>query len=249
MREVQTQGRLVVICGIDGSGKTVQTQALAERARSEGLRVQTLEFPRYREYREGFFGEVIARYLRGDFGQDPSEINPYLAAIPFACDRWQAAPRIRQHLRDGALVVCNRYVSANLAHQGGKIASAAAREEFFDWLLELEHDVFAIPRPHMQIWLDMPPRVAVRLIARKGHRAYLSGQQDIHEGSLMHLEATRQAYSQLAARDETWRTIECASGGQPLPVQAIADRVWAAVSELVSGMKKMAPRNDDPSGG
>ena len=237
MRKDPTTGRLVVLCGIDGSGKTVQTRALAERACAAGLSVQTIEFPRYHE---GFFGQVIARYLRGDFGEDPSQINPYLAAIPFACDRWDAAPRIRQWLQEGALVVCNRYVSANLAHQGGKIAAPAARQEFFDWLSEMEYGVFAIPRPDMQLWLDMPPRIAVELIARKGRRAYLGTQQDIHERSLAHLEATRQAYAELAARDETWRTVLCVSAGRPLPVEAIAEKVWAAVSDLIGTMKGSA---------
>jgi len=218
------------MCGIDGSGKTVQTQALAERARCAGLAVQTIEFPRYRD---GFFGEVIARYLRGEFADDPSAVNPYLAAMPFACDRWEASPLIRRWLAVGSLVVCNRYVAANLAHQGGKIGSAARREQFFDWLLRLEYEVFGIPRPDLQIWLDMPPRVALKLIALKGQRSYLRGGTDIHERSVSHLEATRAAYLELSRRWADWVVIECASGDEPLPVELIADRVWAAVSELV----------------
>lgn len=223
-------GRLVVICGIDGSGKTVQADALARRVRGAGREVRAVEFPRYRE---GFFGRVIARYLRGECATDAAQVDPYLAALPFACDRWECAERLRGWLADGVVVICNRYVPSNLAHQGGKIASKREREGFYDWVLRLEYEVFGVPRPDLHIWLDMPPGIAVRLIGSEQNRRYVSSERDIHEKSVRHLKATRAAYRELAEGGDDWRTIVCAEGGSPRPVGAITDEAWDALRDLL----------------
>ena len=224
------RGCLIAICGIDGSGKTVQTAMLCRRAQEAGWLVRSIEFPRYGE---GFFGPLIARYLRGDFAKDPAQVSPYLAALPFACDRWEAGPTLRRWLEDGALVVCNRYVAANLAHQGGKIQSPQERAGFLRWVEKLEYEVFALPLPDLQVWLDMPPEVAVKLIACKKRHGQLEEARDIHESSLAHLEATRAVYHQLASATTGWATVKCASEGQPLPPERIAEELWRRVKPLL----------------
>jgi len=226
---VTSSGHLIALCGIDGSGKTVQCELLGRHAREAGLRVETVSFPRYGE---GFFGELVARYLRGEFAQDPAVVNPYLAALPFACDRWEAAPKIRAWLAEGALVLCNRYVAANLAHQGSKIAAPQARREFLDWLEKLEYGVFQLPRPDLQILLDVPPQIAVELVSRKAQRPYLQQAKDIHENSLVHLRATSELYRHLAC-GAGWVTIECALSGRLRAPESIAQEVWTAVSRLI----------------
>jgi len=227
---MSTRGRLIAICGIDGSGKTLQADLLCDRARRAGLRVETIGFPRYGE---GVFGDLIARYLRGEFAPDPAAVNPYLAALPFACDRWQAAPTLHAWLGEGALVVCNRYVAANLAHQGAKVASPDERRRFARWVEELEYSVFGLPRPDLHVWLDMPPEVAAGLISRKGRRTYLQDQQDIHENNLDYLRATREVYADLAREREGWLSVECAREGRPLPPQEIAETIWDATARLL----------------
>ena len=232
IRDMNSQGgRLVVICGIDGSGKTVQAGALADRARQAGQKVKTIEFPRYEE---GFFSRVIMRYLRGDYTKDASHVDPYMAALPFACDRWEAAEQLRKWLEDGALVICNRYVPSNLAHQGGKLESKSDREEFFEWVLRLEYEIFGVPRPDLHVWLDMPPRIACRLMASEEDRRQISSDEDIHERSIRHLESTRAAYAELAARAENWRVVSCAQGDDPRPVQEITDEAWSALREVLA---------------
>jgi len=223
-------GALIVLCGIDGSGKTVQSHALAKRAAEEGITVRRMSFPRYGE---GFFADVAARYLRGEFGEDPGEVDPYLAAIPFAADRWEAAGTIKGWLDQECLVICNRYVSANLAHQGGKIVDPGARNDFFAWVERLEYEVFKIPRPHLHVWLDMAPQVARGLVARKGVRDYVGEGGDIHERSLRHLELTWEVYRQLSVGADDWAVVKCTSGGQPLPVGAIAAKVWEHVAGVL----------------
>lgn len=221
----------MVICGIDGSGKTVQAGALAERARQEGHEVRTIEFPRYED---GFFGEVILRYLRGEYTKDASLVDPYLAAVPFACDRWEASDQLREWLEEGALVICNRYVPSNLAHQGGKLASTSERQEFFDWVLRLEYEKFGVPRPDLHVWLDMPPRIACRLMASEEDRRQISSDEDIHERSIRHLEATREAYRELAEGSANWRVVYCAEDDSPRTVGEITGEAWSAVSEILT---------------
>jgi dTMP kinase len=131
------------------------------------------------------------------------------------------------------VVVCNRYVSANLAHQGGKIQAQDKRVAFQKWVEELEYDVFGLPRPDLHVWLDMPPEVAVTLVARKADRKYLQKGRDIHESSMAHLRATREVYRQLAA-GPGWVTVECAAGDRPLPSEAVAAKVWEGVRQVVT---------------
>jgi dTMP kinase len=222
-------GKLVAICGIDGSGKTLQCELLCRRAREAGVRVETISFPRYGE---GFFGELIARYLRGEFGEEPGEVSPYLAALPFACDRWEAAPAMRAWLAEGALVVCNRYVSANLAHQGAKISSDAERRKFLNWLEQLEYQIFQLPRPDLQVLLDVPAELAQELILKKARRQYTRQKRDIHESDIAYQGLTREVYRGLAA-SPGWVTIECAPGGRLPPPEEIAEKVWQHVSKLI----------------
>jgi dTMP kinase len=236
-------GCLVAVCGIDGSGKTVQTERLAQRARAAGWAVQTTSFPRYQERP---FGPLIGRYLRGELGRTADGVDPYLAALPFACDRWQMAPALREWLGKGALLICNRYVSANCAHQGAKIADAAGRREFVRWVEDLEYNVFALPRPDLQVLLQMPPPRAQSLISGKEQRSYLREASDIHESDLAYLEATARAYDELAEGGARWLRVDCAPGGRLLEPEQIAEQVWGAVEGL---MKARGPGGTDATKG
>ena len=229
------KGRLIAICGIDGSGKTVQSALLAERAGAGGWRVETIEFPRYTE---GLFGELVARYLRGEFASSAQDVSPYLAALPFACDRWQARPQLRSWLAEGAAVICNRYVSANMAHQGAKIRDRAERRRFLDWVEELEYGVFDLPRPDLHVLLDVTPAVAARLVAGKGKRAYLKESRDIHESDAAYLRDTWELYDELAADASDWVRVECAPGGGLLGPEQIAEEVWRAVGPVLGSSSR-----------
>jgi len=225
------RGRLIAICGIDGSGKTTQTALLAERARAEGFCVEEASFPRYGQ---GFFAELIERYLRGEFAASASEVNPYLAALPYACDRWEAAPRLREWLAAGRLVLCNRYVPANLAHQGSKMPPGGRRRAFFEWVERLEYGIFALPRPDLHVLLDMDPAHAADLLTRRSRPSGPSREQDIHERDMNHLEATARTYRELARRaSQQWAVIPCTEGGSVPPPARIAEAVWAAVSQVL----------------
>jgi len=221
------KGRLIAICGIDGSGKATQSELLAKRAEAEGYPVKHISFPRYGE---SLFADLVERYLRGEFAARASDVNPYLAALPYALDRWQAAPMLREWLAQGHLTICNRYVAANMAHQGSKLASAAQRRAFFNWVAELEYGVLKLPEPDLHVLLDMPPALAAKLArARKG-AAGPPPDRDIHEQDIAYLEATARAYLEIAGEEPgRWAIIECARGDGALQRQDIAERLWAEV--------------------
>ena len=225
-RKRDRNGWLVAVCGIDGSGKTVQTDALCERAEQAGHTAHSMQFPRYGE---GFFAELVERYLRGDFGADAGEISPYLAALPYAGDRWEAADTLRNWLGNGSIVVCNRYVPANVAHQGGKCGDTAERRQFRDWVHRLEYEIYGIPRPDLHLWLDMPPRAAAGLARNRAEDERPPGGEDIHERDTDHLERTREVYSWLAETDNSWVRIECARDAEPDSPRSISERIWETV--------------------
>ena len=132
-----------------------------------------------------------------------------------------------QWLAEGHLVICNRYVPANLAHQGSKLPTDARRREFFDWDCRLEYEVFGLPQPDLQVLLDMPPEVAVRLVAGRNASTGRTPGQDIHEADAAYLAATAAAYRQIAAeRRGRWAVVGCTEAGSLLPPEAIAESVW-----------------------
>ena len=229
MRESDTEGRLVVVCGIDGSGKTYQSKKLAGRLKKQDVQARYVEFPRYSE---GFFGGLIARYLRGELGSEDGGISPHLASLPFACDRWEFSSRIRQWLEEGEIVICNRYVSANMAHQGGRIESESARREFYRWVEKMEYEVFGVPRPGVHLWLDIMPEHALMLLEKKGHRDYLQDGTDIHENQ-RHLLLAREAYAELARRASDWVRIQCSGENGPEPPERVADCIWEQIKYIL----------------
>jgi dTMP kinase len=232
MTEQARRGRLVALCGVDGSGKTTQVRLLAERAAREGCTVQTVSFPRYGE---GMFADLIERYLRGEFAPRAADVDPRLAALPYALDRWQAAPALRRWLADGALVVCNRYVAANMAHQGSKLARERDRAAFYGWVAELEYEILGLPRPDVQVLLDLPPAVAAGLLAGRNERAGQTVDGDIHEADAGYLEATARAYREVAAHTAgPWRTVHCMEGGRLMPPEQVAGEVWTVVCDIAS---------------
>ncbi|NLW50881.1 MAG: thymidylate kinase [Candidatus Brocadiaceae bacterium] len=227
-------GRMVVFCGIDGSGKATQTRLLAERAEAAGRRVHTISFPRYGQ---GLFANLIESYLRGDFAPRAADVDPRLAALPYAMDRWQAAPQLRRWLAEDALVICNRYTAANMAHQGAKLPRAEDRAAFYRWVADLEYDALGLPRPDAQILLDLPPGVAAGLVRGRDRQAGQTVQGDIHEADAGYLQATARAYAEVAAGTPgPWLAVQCVRDGRLLSPDLIAEHVRASLLRAVPGI-------------
>jgi dTMP kinase len=221
-------GILLALEGIDGSGKGTQAARLAETAGANGFSVASFSFPLYDD---NPFSRAVADYLNGEFGA-ADEVHPELAALLYAGDRYHARPQIVQALVENDLVVCDRYVASNAAHQGAKLAGEE-RRRLLDWLEEVEYGEFALPRPQLVVLLDAPVALARELVARKAARGYTTLEADIHEADAAHSRATREVYLELAERGG-WHVVRAeGEDGEPRAVDEIAGEVWAAVEPLL----------------
>jgi dTMP kinase len=220
---------LLALEGIDGAGKGTQAARVAESAVEHGHSVASFSFPTY----DGNpFSRAVADYLNGEFGT-ADEVHPELAALLYAGDRFHARPQLLEALERNDLVVCDRYVASNAAHQGAKLRGDA-RRRLLDWLEEVEFGEFGLPRPELVVLLDAPVALARELVGRKAARGYTTMEADIHEGDADHSSATREVYLELARRG-AWRIVSTANDeGDARGVDEIADEVWAAVEPLLA---------------
>lgn len=222
------QGKFIVIEGTDGSGKATQTRFLAEKLATLGRPFELADFPQYGKP-SAYFAE---KYLRGEYGT-AEEVGPYRGSLFYAMDRYDKSFEIRQWLSEGKVVVSNRYVSANMGHQAGKIKNKTQREKFLKWLLELEYGIFRIPKPDLTILLYVPPEVGQKFVDQKGHRTYTKGKsRDIHEADLKHLEDAAEAYLSVAKKYR-WEVIDYRKKGGILSLAEVRERVWERVVKLL----------------
>jgi len=218
----QLRGKLIVIEGSDGSGKAVQSKLLGEYFQKSGWRTKYIDFPRYYS---SFHGGMVGRYLKGEFG-GLSEVNPYLASLTYALDRLTAKDDLEEWLKNGNLVVANRYTSSNLAHQTARVAPEK-KEEFLNWLIEMEYKVHKLPKEDIVIFLHLPAEIGMGLVEKKGKRDYIGGRnRDIQEADLQHLKETEKMYLELAERFPHWVKIDCVDKeGKIFPAKQIHQKI------------------------
>lgn len=225
------QGRyqFMVIEGLDGSGKSTQIERLLSYLKLEGISHQYLHFPRTDE---GYYGELIARFLRGDLGPLES-VHPYLVALIYAGNRHDSGEMIASWLANDITVIADRYVVSNIAFQCAKLESAEEREALRDWILKFEYGYHKIPRPDMNIFLDVPFQFTRQKL--KGERSgedryYLNGKKDIHEQDLDFQQKVRQVYLDLALSEPTLQVIDCSdSKGDMLS----PDEIFISIRQLL----------------
>ncbi|MBI2592477.1 hypothetical protein HYW36_03300 [Candidatus Saccharibacteria bacterium] len=219
----------IVIEGADGSGKETQFRLTNERLKAVGHDVVTFDFPRYEKSSSHF----VKSYLNGDYGP-ASEISPYTASMFYALDRYEAAPQIREALKADKIVLANRYVGSNMAHQGAKFGSLGQQRGFFIWADSLEFELLGIPRPTINIFLRVPPEISYTLITQKGARSYTDKQRDQHEADLDHIRKAVTTYDLLCKLfPKDFRAVECAHNGQIMNITEINDRIWDIVKPLL----------------
>lgn len=197
------RGKFIVLEGIDGSGKRTQMEMLASAFRARGIAFTQLSFPRY----EGFFGKMVAQFLNGEFGSLES-VDPHFSSLLYAGDRLDAKPALEKDLAAGSIVLADRYIGSNLAHQGARVPTGK-RGAFLAWLKQLEYQVYALPPEDLVIYLRVPASDAHRLVGQKTARKYTKRRRDILEASISHLKTASQVYDELA-RQPNWVRIECA---------------------------------------
>lgn len=200
--------RFVVIEGLDGSGKSTQLNLLREYLEIESVPFKYLHFPRLEA---GVYGELIARFLRGEMGAN-DQVDPYLVALIFAGDRTDAAETISQWMDDDFLVIADRYVYSNIAFQCAKIENQEERNRLRNWILEFEFGYNKLPKPDINLYLNVPFEFTKQQLnhERDGDdRAYLKGERDIHEENLGFQERVRQEYLSLNDFVDDLRVIDC----------------------------------------
>jgi dTMP kinase len=223
--EKTKQGKLIVIDGTDGSGKATQTQMLAERLRNADFEVEIADFPQYGKKSAG----LVEEYLNGKYGE-AKDVGPYRASIFYAIDRYDASFKIREWIDNGKIVISNRYVTANMAHQGGKIAEESERQKYFDWLYNLEYNIFNIPRPDLNVILHVDAAIAQKLVDEKSARDYVGGKKrDIHEADINHLRDAEKIYLEIAQKFDDFCLIECVKNNEILSRDEINDLIWKKV--------------------
>ncbi|HEV2297231.1 MAG TPA: hypothetical protein VGR72_01790 [Candidatus Acidoferrales bacterium] len=221
-------GKFIAFEGIDGSGKRTQLEMLSREMRKRGVAHVCISFPRY----EGFFGQMVARYLNGEFG-GLSEVDPHFSALLYAGDRLEHKAELVRHLERGKTVLADRYIGSNLAHQTARMAPKK-RGKFLLWLEELEYGVCGLPRETSVVYLRVPAEKAQQLVGRKGKRKYTRKRRDIQEANLAHLKAAAKIYD-LLSRRRNWKVVDCVdkTGRELLSPELIHLRVVAALGQGV----------------
>lgn len=223
------QGKFIVIDGTDGSGKATQTNLLVERLRNSDYDVEIADFPQYGKKSAG----LVEEYLNGKYGK-AENVGPYRASIFYACDRYDAGFKIRKAIEGGRIVISNRYVTANMGHQGGKIKDLGERKKYFDWLYNLEYEIFSIPRPDLNIILHVDAEVAQKLVDKKGNREYIGGdKRDIHEDDLEHLRDAEKVYLEIAESFPDCMLVKCTKDGDIMTKVDISELVWNVVKKVL----------------
>lgn len=224
---MEQKGKLIVIEGTDGSGKAMQTNLLLKRLTKEGYAVAAASFPQYGKKSAG----MVEEYLNGKYGK-PDSLDPRIASLFYALDRFDLSAEIRMRIKEGNIMVLDRYVDSNAGHQGGKIKDARERAEFLAWLYELEFGILTIPKPDLVLILHVPARIGQHLVAEKQQRLYIKGgkKHDGHEADLEHLQHAEASYLWLAEQyPNDHIVIECAPSNSILPPETIHERVWGTV--------------------
>lgn len=213
-------GKLIVFEGIDRSGKETQSKILYDRFVGEDFKVKLISFPNY-----GSDSSLLLRkYLNGDFGQKPDDVNPYAVAMFYALDRFLSLDDWYPFYQQDGIVIFDRYVSSNVVYQASKLTRKVERNHFIDWVTSLEYTRLRAPQATLTLFLDVSPSVS----ATMGHR----DKKDIHEQDTAYLERVYAMYKRMASK-RSWATIYCTYGTEIRPVIDISNDVWSLVKQIL----------------
>ncbi|MEE1197619.1 MAG: deoxynucleoside kinase [Acutalibacteraceae bacterium] len=218
-------GKLIVIEGLDGSGKSTQLELLPKSLSELGIECRTVSFPNY----DSDSSALVKMYLSGEFGSKPEDVNAFAASTFYAVDRFASyKTNWGEFYENGGTVIAGRYTTSNAVHQASKL-DPKNWEEFLSWLYEFEYEKIGIPKPDMVIFLDMPTDVSQKLLSKR-----YSGdndKKDIHERDVDYLEHCRKA-ALFTAEFSGWQIVSCAENGEPRTIEAIAEDIKNKVKTL-----------------
>jgi len=218
-------GKLIVIEGLDGSGKSTQLELLTKRLAERSINVKKVSFPDY----DNPSSTLVKMYLGGDFGKKAGDVNAYAASVFYTVDRYASFKQSwGEFYLDGGTIVSGRYTTSNAVHQTSKLPRENW-EDFLDWLYDFEYEKIGIPKPDKVIFLDMPIEVSQKLL--DGRYVGNGGKKDIHESDVEYLNRCREA-ARFTAEYSDWTVIPCAKEGNPRSIEEISDDILNEVLKL-----------------
>lgn len=218
-------GKLIVIEGLDGSGKSTQLALLPEALENKGIDCKSVSFPDY----DSDSSALVKMYLAGEFGTKPGDVNAYAASIFYAADRFASFKKNwGEFYNGGGTVVAGRYTTSNAVHQTSKLPEEVWKD-FLDWLYDFEYNKIGIPKPDKVIFLDMPVEVSQKLLGNRYGGD--DNKKDIHESDVAYLEKCRRA-AKFTAEYSGWTVISCADGDRPRTIEEIAEDILSETLKI-----------------
>lgn len=220
------KSKIIVIEGLDGSGKATQTKILAEMLENKGYKVRKLEFPDYANPSSS----LVKMYLGGDFGSNPSDVNAYAASAFYAVDRVASYLQFwKKDYEDGTVILSDRYATSNIIYQMSKVDDSQ-RDEFIEWQNDFEYEKLGIPKPDAVIYLDVEPEVSQKLMEKR-YGGDMS-KMDLHERNVKFLLDCRK--SALYAADKcNWKVINCCENGEIKSIEKISEEIKEAIFDIL----------------
>ena len=222
-------GKLFVIDGTDGSGKQTQFKRLQERLDKEGIAYKTVSFPNY----ESPSSSLVKMYLSGEFGENAKEVSPYIASTFYAVDRYATYKKdLEEYYNNGGIILADRYTTANMVHQAGKISNIKEREKFLDWLWDFEFNLFGLPIPTKSFFLNMPPETYLDLIKSRENKITHESQKDIHERDKNHITDSYNAACSLVEKYD-WYEVECVKENKIRTIEDIHEEIFEEIMKYI----------------
>ena len=221
--------KIIVIEGVDSSGKATQSHLLAQKLSEDKKKVISVEFPNYKSDSSS----VVKMYLGGDFGTDPNSVSPYAASTFFAVDRFASVNgEWKEYFGDNNIIIADRYTTSNMVHQASKINDEDEKSKFLDWLYDFEYNVLSLPKPDLVIFLDMPVENARQLMAERANKIDNSSVKDIHERNENHLQKSYDNAC-FVAEKYAWKRIKCTEDGKVRSIEDISNEIYDVVKKIL----------------
>ena len=222
-------GKLFVIDGTDGSGKQTQFQKLQERLTKNNIDYKIVSFPNY----DSESSSLVKMYLSGEFGKNAKEVSPYIASTFYAADRYATyITKYKEYYENGGIILADRYTTANMVHQAGKISDKKERDKFLKWLWDFEFNLYGLPIPTEIFFLNMPVEKSLELIANRENKFTHESKKDIHESDKNHLTDAYNAACDVA-KDYNWYEVKCVKDEKIRSIEDIHEEIYEEVKKYI----------------
>jgi len=223
------KGKLIVVDGVDSSGKESQVKILCENLEQNHYHVMRVTFPDYDSMSSG----LVKMYLNGDFGKNPNDVNSYIASSFYAADRYASyKTKWGEFYENGGIIICDRYTTSNMVHQASKIKDLEEKDKFLDWLWAFEYGMYKLPVPDQVIFLNMPPEYGMKLMEKRKNKITGQDKKDIHESNHEHLKDSYNNALYIADK-YSWKKINCIKDKEIRSIDNISQEIFAQVVKVL----------------